>query len=85
MTALPLQVICDKMAYRKEDHQRVFDWTDVILGLGDPNWPPVSKKIRRFRPTSSRLMKPAQLLSQFMHGVNSLHWPDSPTLAAMIA
>jgi cytochrome P450 len=33
---LPLQVICDMMGIPEEDHQTVFHWTNVILGLGDP-------------------------------------------------
>ncbi|MGH3552845.1 MAG: cytochrome P450, partial [Mycobacterium sp.] len=34
---LPLQVICDMMGIPEEDHQRVFHWTNVILGFGDPD------------------------------------------------
>jgi methyl-branched lipid omega-hydroxylase len=34
---LPLQVICDMMGIPDEDHQKVFYWTNVILGLGDPD------------------------------------------------
>lgn len=34
---LPLQVICDMMGIPDEDHQRVFHWTNVILGFGDPD------------------------------------------------
>ncbi|BBZ28671.1 linalool 8-monooxygenase [Mycolicibacterium madagascariense] len=33
---LPLQVICDMMGIPEEDHQKVFHWTNVILGFGDP-------------------------------------------------
>jgi cytochrome P450 len=33
---LPLQVICDMMGIPEADHQRVFHWTNVILGFGDP-------------------------------------------------
>jgi cytochrome P450 len=33
---LPLQIICDMMGIPEEDHQRVFYWTNVILGFGDP-------------------------------------------------
>ena len=33
---LPLQVICDMMGIPEEDHQRIFHWTNVILGFGDP-------------------------------------------------
>ncbi|GAB7143085.1 cytochrome P450 [Mycobacterium riyadhense] len=34
---LPLQIICDMMGVPEEDHQRVFHWTNVILGFGDPD------------------------------------------------
>jgi methyl-branched lipid omega-hydroxylase len=34
---LPLQVICDMMGIPEEDHQRVFHWTNVVLGFGDPD------------------------------------------------
>jgi cytochrome P450 len=34
---LPLQVICDMMGIPEEAHQRVFHWTNVILGFGDPD------------------------------------------------
>jgi methyl-branched lipid omega-hydroxylase len=32
---LPLQVICDMMGIPEDDHQRMFHWTNVILGFGD--------------------------------------------------
>jgi cytochrome P450 len=34
---LPLQVICDMMGIPEDDHQQVFQWTNVILGFGDPD------------------------------------------------
>jgi methyl-branched lipid omega-hydroxylase len=34
---LPLQVICDMMGIPEEYHQRVFHWSNVILGVGDPD------------------------------------------------
>ncbi|WP_322861195.1 cytochrome P450 [Mycobacterium europaeum] len=34
---LPLQIICDMMGIPEEDHQRIFHWTNVILGFGDPD------------------------------------------------
>ncbi|MEW5809927.1 MAG: cytochrome P450 [Actinomycetota bacterium] len=34
---LPLQIICDMMGIPAADHQRIFHWTNVILGFGDPD------------------------------------------------
>jgi methyl-branched lipid omega-hydroxylase len=34
---LPLQIICDMMGIPEEDHQKVFGWTNIILGFGDPD------------------------------------------------
>jgi methyl-branched lipid omega-hydroxylase len=34
---LPLQIICDMMGIPEDDRQRVFYWTNVILGFGDPD------------------------------------------------
>lgn len=34
---LPLQIICDVMGIPEHDHQRIFHWTNVILGFGDPD------------------------------------------------
>ncbi len=34
---LPLQIICDMMGIPERDHLRVFHWTNVILGFGDPD------------------------------------------------
>jgi cytochrome P450 len=34
---LPLQVICDMMGIPAEDHDRIFGWTNIILGFGDPD------------------------------------------------
>lgn len=34
---LPLQIICDMMGIPEGDHQRIFHWTNVILGFGDPD------------------------------------------------
>jgi cytochrome P450 len=34
---LPLQIICDMMGIPEDDHQKVFHWTNVILGFGDPD------------------------------------------------
>jgi cytochrome P450 len=37
---LPLQVICDMLGIPEEDEQQVFHWTNVLLGLGDPEFTP---------------------------------------------
>jgi len=34
---LPLQVICDMMGIPETDHHRIFGWTNIILGFGDPD------------------------------------------------
>jgi cytochrome P450 len=34
---LPLQIICDMMGIPERDHERIFHWTNVILGFGDPD------------------------------------------------
>lgn len=34
---LPLQIICDMMGIPEADHQKIFHWTNVILGFGDPD------------------------------------------------
>ncbi len=34
---LPLQVICDMMGIPADDHDRIFHWTNIILGFGDPD------------------------------------------------
>lgn len=35
---LPLQIICDMLGVPAEDEASVFDWTNVILGAGDPEF-----------------------------------------------
>jgi cytochrome P450 len=35
---LPLQIICEMMGIPAEDEHRVFEWTNVILGGGDPDF-----------------------------------------------
>ena len=34
----PLAIICEMMGIPREDHQKVFEWTNVILGVGDPEF-----------------------------------------------
>ncbi len=35
---LPLQVICDMLGIPEQDEQQVFAWTNVLLGVGDPEF-----------------------------------------------
>jgi len=35
---LPLQIICEMMGIPRDDEARVFAWTNVILGAGDPDY-----------------------------------------------
>jgi methyl-branched lipid omega-hydroxylase len=35
---LPLQVICDMLGVPAADEQQILDWTNVILGIGDPEF-----------------------------------------------
>jgi cholest-4-en-3-one 26-monooxygenase len=36
--ALPLQIICDMMGIPREDTKQIFEHTNVILGVGDPEY-----------------------------------------------
>jgi methyl-branched lipid omega-hydroxylase len=35
---LPLQVICDMLGVPAADEKQIFDWTNIILGAGDPDF-----------------------------------------------
>jgi cytochrome P450 len=35
---LPLQIICEMMGVPAEDHEQIFNWTNTILGIGDPEF-----------------------------------------------
>jgi cytochrome P450 len=35
---LPLQIICEMMGIPPEDEKQIFQWTNVILGAGDPEY-----------------------------------------------
>ncbi|MEO8267035.1 MAG: cytochrome P450 [Ilumatobacteraceae bacterium] len=35
---LPLQIICEMMGIPPEDEAQIFQWTNVILGVGDPEY-----------------------------------------------
>jgi len=36
--ALPLRIICDMMGIPEMDHRRIFELTNIILGVGDPEY-----------------------------------------------
>jgi len=36
--ALPLRIICDMMGIPEADHRRIYELTNVILGVGDPEY-----------------------------------------------
>src|SRR5204863_6302585 len=36
--ALPLQIICDMMGIPRSDTKRIFELTNTILGVGDPEY-----------------------------------------------
>ncbi len=36
--ALPLSIICDMLGIPRSEHQRIFELTNVILGVGDPEY-----------------------------------------------
>ena len=35
---LPLQIICDMMGIPSSDERQIFNWTNIILGVGDPEF-----------------------------------------------
>ena len=35
---LPLQIICEMMGIPDDDIEQIFQWTNVILGAGDPEY-----------------------------------------------
>jgi cytochrome P450 len=36
--ALPLRIICDMMGIPESDHRRIYELTNIILGVGDPEY-----------------------------------------------
>ena len=35
---MPLQIICDMMGIPESDEEKIFNWTNTILGVGDPEF-----------------------------------------------
>ncbi len=52
---LPLQIICEMMGIPESDEQQVFAWTNVILGVGDPD----------YAPTFDQLMTTSMEINQY--------------------
>ena len=54
-SALPLQIICDMMGIPAEDERQIFEWTNTILGVGDPEYVQLDGRPhgRRLRSCSS--------------------------------
>ncbi len=42
---LPLQIICEMMGIPAEDEDRIFAWTNTILGAGDPDLAPTMERL----------------------------------------
>jgi cytochrome P450 len=59
--ALPLEVICDMMGIPESDTQRVFHWTNVILGGGDPD---MVSSYQELMATAFEMFQYAQELGQ---------------------
>jgi cytochrome P450 len=36
--SLPLSIICDMMGIPESDYRQIYDWTNTILGVGDPEY-----------------------------------------------
>jgi methyl-branched lipid omega-hydroxylase len=74
---LPLQVICEMMGIPESDEKQVFNWTNIILGVGDPDVAPtfddllkVSMEIYAYAQAlgDDRLKNPKEdLTSALMH------------------
>jgi cytochrome P450 len=43
---LPLQVICDMLGIPEEDEEQAFRWTNVLLGVGDPELVPAVDELK---------------------------------------
>jgi hypothetical protein len=58
---LPLQIICEMMGIPETDEQQVFAWTNVILGVGDPDYAPTFDELLQ---TSLEIYAYAQALGE---------------------
>jgi methyl-branched lipid omega-hydroxylase len=74
---LPLQLICDMMGIPRSDHQRIFEITNVILGVGDPE----------YVQTLEELMAAGMELYQYAHalGEERLRTPREDITTTLMA
>lgn len=66
---LPLKVICDMMGVPERDHRFVFDRSNVILGVADPEYvPPESGPIEALLTAGAELAELMRDLAEFRRG-----------------
>jgi cytochrome P450 len=58
---LPLEIICDMMGIPPSDHRRIFEFTNTILGVGDPEY---ATTIEELMAAGLELSQYAQQLGQ---------------------
>jgi methyl-branched lipid omega-hydroxylase len=58
---LPLQIICEMMGIPDADEKQVYAWTNVILGVGDPDYAPTMEDLMK---TSVEIYAYAQALGE---------------------
>jgi cytochrome P450 len=58
---LPLQIICEMMGIPEADEKQIFHWTNVILGVGDPDFAPTFDDLLK---TSMEIYAYAQALGE---------------------
>ena len=56
---LPLQIICEMMGIPESDEEQIFNWTNVVLGIGDPE----------FASTFEELVAAGMGLFQYAHAL----------------
>ena len=74
--ALPLEIICDMMGIPSSDYRRIFELTNIILGVGDPEY---GSTIEELMATGFELSQYAQAL-----GKERLAHPKDDITSAMM-
>ncbi len=75
---LPLEIICDMMGIPESDTDKIFHWTNVILGIGDPEFGGTYEALME---TSLEIFAYAQALGE----ARRAHPTDDITSAMMLA